>query len=128
MERETGVNSGALNVGRFFLALIPWALGIGFTVWLGAWIGVSKYKHDVSQERRAAVYVGAENKPEEKLKIQVIKHDSTTITKADVNGEDLMIYARNDGGKLDYMAWHWKLISPDGTAIAEGSALIRTAY
>jgi hypothetical protein len=50
----------------------------------------------------------------------VIKHDSTTITKADVNGEDLMIYARNDGGKLDYMAWHWKLISPDGTAIAEG--------
>lgn len=31
-----------------------------------------------------------------------------------------MVYARNDGGPLDYLAWHWQLIAPDGTAIAEG--------
>lgn len=117
---ENGMDLGARNVGKFFLALIPWALGIGFTVWFGAWVGVTKYKHDISQEKRAAVYVGAETKPEEKLKIKVVKHDSSTITKADVNGKDLIVYARNDGNKLDYLEWHWKLISPDGTAISEG--------
>lgn len=121
MRGEDGVNAGTRNIGRFFLSLIPWALGIGFMVWFGAWAGVAKYKHDISQERRAAVYVGAETKPEEKIKLDVVKHDCTTISRADVNGSDLMIYARNDcKGRLSYLAWHWQTISPDGTVVGQG--------
>lgn len=121
MKEESGIDSGARNFGRLCLSFIPWALGIGFLVWFIAWVGVAKYKHDLLQETRAAVYVGAEEKPQEKMVIEAINHDCTVITRADVNGTDLMLYAKSKCRQsLSYLAWHWKLLSPDGTGIAEG--------
>lgn len=128
MKSEDGFNSGVRNIGRFFLSLIPWAIGIGALVWLGVWVGVAKYKHDVAkykhdieQQRRAATYVGAEERPKEKLKIEVIKKDCSTLIRADVNGRDLVMYAKNNcHEEISYLAWHWQSVSPDGTVIRSG--------
>lgn len=121
MTTENGSENGVRNIGRFFLFAIPLVLGLGFSVWFGAFIGVAQYKHDLAQEKRSAIYVGAEKEIEEKIKIEVIPHDCTTITKADVKGVDLMMYARNDcRSTLSYLAWHWMALSPDGTAIDSG--------
>ena len=119
--KENGFYSGYRNMGRFFLSLIPWALGIGFVVWFGAFVGVAKYKHDLEQEKRSAIYVGAETLPKEKIKIEVIDHDCTKIIRADVKGMDLIVYAKNECLKnINYLAWHWTALSPDNTAIASG--------
>ena len=58
---EDGINSGARNIGRFFLALIPWALGIGFAVWLGVYMAMREIHREALQEQRAAQYTGAAN-------------------------------------------------------------------
>jgi hypothetical protein len=120
-EREDGVNAGARNFGRLMLALIPYALGLAALVWLSFYIGAHKFRRELSQEERAAVYVGAQQRPTQKLKIEVVKRDCSTITRSDVDGEMLLIYARNDCHEnLSYFSWHWEEVSPSGTVIGEG--------
>lgn len=120
--KEDGVSSGARNVGRFFLALIPWALAIGALAWMGFWLAVHQYREAVEQDRRRAVYVAAENPPKEKIKIETRKVDCLTVDRADVDGGDITIYGRMDGscGMTDYTEWHWQALAPDGTVIHEG--------
>lgn len=121
MKEEDGVNSGARNLGRFFLFAIPAVLGIAALMWLSAYIGVMKYKHELSQQERAAIYVGVKDPPKEKLKINVERRDCTEIVGVDVNGKDLLLYAKNGCHKrLDYLTWNWELTSPDGTTIDSG--------
>jgi hypothetical protein len=117
---ESGTDSGFRNVGRFFLSLIPWALGIGAITWLSVWVGVHEYRREINQENRAATYVGASERPSSKLVIEVKSKDCSVITRADANGDELIIYALNGCHKsLDYLAWHWQGLSPDGTVIAQ---------
>ncbi len=52
-EQENGVQNGARNIGRLALALIPWALAIGASVWLGVYVGIHQFRHELSQEDRA---------------------------------------------------------------------------
>lgn len=118
MKDEDGVNAGARNIGRFFLFAIPAILGVAALIWFGAYVGVMKYKKELEQQKRAAVYVGAQETPKEKLKINVVMHDCTEVVGVDLNGRDLIIYAKNNcHTKLDYLAWHWELNSPDGTIV-----------
>jgi hypothetical protein len=118
---EDGINSGARRFGRLCLALIPWALGIGASAWLGVWIGVHEFRHTLSQEERAAVYAGAQARPKAKIEISVIPHDCSVVTRTDIDGSALLIYSQNNCHKrLDYFAWYWQLVSPNGTVLKDG--------
>jgi hypothetical protein len=121
MYKEDGFHAGYRNFGRLALSFIPFALGVGLLVWLGFAIGVSNYKNQMDQERRSAIYVGAETLPKEKIKLKITKKDCTTIARADVKGNTLIMYAKNECQQdINYIAWHWRSISPDGTIIKSG--------
>jgi hypothetical protein len=118
---EDGTNAGMRNIGRLALFLIPWALALGAAAWIGVYIGAHDFRHQLSQEERAATYTGASEKPKDKFKIVIEPHDCSHITKADIDGHVLLLYARNDCHKtLDYLAWHWQEVSPNGTIISGG--------
>src|SRR5258708_5935846 len=105
ISNEDGVNAGQRNIGRFFLAAIPWLLGLGASVWLGVWIGYHDFRHQLSQEDRAAIYVGAENRPKAKIIPTIMPKDCTHITRADIDGSTLLLWARNDcDSYLSYMS------------------------
>ncbi len=121
MRNEDGINSGARSFGRLMLALIPWALGVGFASWLGLWIALHQYRHELSQEDRAATYVGATEKPKDKIVVEINHIDCTSITRVDVDGDVLLMYAQNNcHERLNYLSWNWQLVSPDGTIIRSG--------
>lgn len=86
--RESGIDSGARNVGRFFLSLVPWALGVGALVWLSVYIGVHTFYHEIQQEQRAATYIGAAERPKSKIKIEVKEVDCSRVTRADLDGTE----------------------------------------
>lgn len=119
---EDGINSGARNIGRFFLALIPWALGIGFAVWLGVYMAMREIHREALQEQRAAQYTGAAERPKSKLKVEVLERSCVHVTHVDIDGNSLAIYSRNDCHEdLRYgVEWHWQLISPNGTIVKQG--------
>lgn len=115
---EDGVNAGARNFGRFCLSLIPWALAIGAAAWGGVYLGMRSFYREVEQEKRAAVYTGAEIKPKGKLDIEVLQRGCVRITHVDDAGSTLMLYAKNECmGRVRYMEWHWELLSPNRTVV-----------
>jgi hypothetical protein len=121
---EGGVNASLRNVGRFFLSLIPWALGIGALAWLSVFISVRTYRHETRVEERAAIYVGAKKPPKSKLMIETPMitdghHLSLEVTLVDADGDSIVIHAQNRSGNLSYVLWHWQQISPDGTVIED---------
>lgn len=124
MKDENGIDYGARSVGRFFLALIPWAIAIGAAAWLGIWIGYHNFRHQLSQEDRAAVYTsaaGSTDKPQSKIAVEIKTHGCSHVTRADVDGTNLLMYAtQNCGAKMDYFEWHWQAISSNGTVIGQG--------
>ncbi len=127
MTRESGVDSGYRNFGRLALSLIPWGLGLGAAVWLGVWVAGHDFRHQLSQEDRAAVYTGAVEKPKGKVKLVVVHRDCVEVTRADFDGAALLLYTRNNCHQfLLYMEWHWEAVSPNGTVIAQG--YMNTAY
>jgi len=121
--QEDGLNSGAKNIGRFFLALIPWALGIGFAVWLGVYTALHQIHREALQEQRAAQFTGAVERPKSKLKIEVLDKSCLHITHVDVDGDDLALYGKNDCHRtINYPQWDWELASPNGTIVKQGYA------
>ena len=119
--QENGTDAGIRSIGRFFLFAIPLVLGLAASVWLGVWIQSHYFQKELSQEDRAAVYTGAQERPKSKVIIQILPHDCTHLTRVDLDGSDLLMYATNDcHAPLDYLAWHWQFVSPDGTVISEG--------
>lgn len=118
---EDGFNSGARNVGRFFLYAIPLVLGVAASVWFGVYVGVHDFHHQLTQEERAAVYTGAKDRPTSKVAVEIVPLDCTHVTRADIDGTSLIIYSRNDCHEtLTYMEWHWQEVSPNGIALHEG--------
>lgn len=121
MREVDGMSSGGRSFGRLCLALIPWALGIGASVWLGVYIGVHQFRHELSQEERAAIFTGAQERPKQKIAVHTLSRDCTKIVRADLDGDSLTLYAENDCGYfLDYMEYHWEFISPNGTILNQG--------
>lgn len=124
LSNESGSEAGFRNIGRYYLAMIPFALGIGAAVWLGVWVyGHTLYKA-VAQEERAAVYVGAAAKPQGKIAIEIDNSRSCVkVSRADYNGWSLYIYSRNDCSMLiHYLSYHWQTISPNNTVLHEGDS------
>lgn len=118
---ENGIENGGRNIGRLALSLIPYALGLGAAVWLGVYINAHNFKHQLTQEDRAAAYVGATERPKSKILVEIIPQDCTQIFNTDIDGDTLMLYAQsNCDFKMEYMEWHWEAISPNNTIIASG--------
>lgn len=106
----------------FFLALIPWALGIGAMAWIATCVSIHEYRRQIKQENRRATYVGAEKRPEAKLRIEVVKRGCLNITRVDAEEKVLTMYVRNDCHApipRGYMEYHWQELAPDRTAIHE---------
>lgn len=122
LSNEDGFNAGFRNIGRYYLAMIPFVLGIGVAVWFGLWVyGHTLYKA-VAQENRAAVYTGAAPRPKGKIAIEIDNSRSCVkIPRADYNGWSLYVYSRNDCNKqVDYLNYHWQTLSPNNTVLQEG--------
>ena len=120
MQNEDGLNSGARNVGRFFLMAIPYVLGLAAMTWLGVYIGIHDFNHQLTQEERAAVYTGAKDRPTSKIAIEMKVKDCTKVTRGDIDGTTLVLYAINEcHSGVGYMEWHWQEVSPNGTVIHE---------
>lgn len=121
MQTETGVNAGARNFGRLCLAMIPWALGIGFSVWLGGWAALHTFRHQLASEARAARYVGSITPQVSPIKIVILNKGCLKVDKVDVDGTQLLVYSRNACSRgLWYAEYHYQQISPDGTVIDQG--------
>lgn len=124
LSNEDGREASARNWGRLALGLIPLALALGASTWLGFYIGVHKFNRQLSQEDRAAIAVGAWERPKSRIVIdrQSGQKFCAGVTRADVDGETIRLYATNDCGKtLTDMAYHWEALSPNGTIIESSS-------
>ena len=118
---EDGINNGARSFGKLCLMLIPWALGIGASVWLGVWIGVHQFRHELSQEERRNIEVGAQVLPKQKINLQLNKPSNSCrkIEKADFDDGVLVVYFRNTcQSASDYDMIGWNALAPDGTIIS----------
>jgi hypothetical protein len=147
MTNEDGLNTGYRNVGRFFLFAIPLVLGLAATVWFGLWVSGYEFQrrkaevaHELTQQERAAVYVGAQVRPKGKLAVQLSQEGCFKIVRADLDTKkpeygygfeySLLLYAQNlctstrhEYGISDdsgYREWHWAAISPNGVMLKEG--------
>lgn len=118
---KSGFDSGWRNIGHLALAWIPYALGLGACVWLGFFMTAHGWFNQLSQEHRRAIYVGAEQRPTSKLKIQTPNEGMLKISRVDLDGSTASIYFTNAGTTK---AWsiriHWQLISPNGTLLSSG--------
>lgn len=122
MDKETGIDAGARNIGRLALAAIPWALAVGVSAWIGAYVALHEVRRQLSQEERAAVYTGAAERPKAKIAVEILDKYCVKVTRVDIDGENLVVYTKNECHReIEYgLNWNWRLISPNGTAIASG--------
>ncbi len=123
MRNEDGFNAGARNFGRLALSCIPWTLGMGALVWLGFFIASHDILHQLSQEQRRAIYVGAFHRPKEKLIIETPKTWCVHITRVDLDGASAAVYYQNDCDvAVGDVVISWQLFSPNRTALESGHA------
>lgn len=117
--REDGFNSGQRNIGRFFLSAVPLVLGAAAFVWLGVWIGLHQWKHELSQEDRAAMYVGALERPKSKIKAEIQQSGCVTIDRVDIDGNQMMVYTANHcHSRITYLEYHYTALSPKKYSIS----------
>lgn len=131
ISNEDGREAAARNWGRFALSAIPWALGMGASVWLGVYIGVHQINQQTSQEQRAAVAVGAEERPKSRITFDLSTAQTycAGVTRADIDGPMLRLWATNDcHGPLTGMDWHYEMLSPNGTVLHASVTNQNSAY
>lgn len=118
---EDGFNAGVRNIGTFFLWAIPLVLGAAACVWLGFFMTTRGFFNQLSQEKRRAIYVGAEDRPKSKLKIETPNEGPVKITRVDLDGSTAAVYFMNKSASMvRSIEVHWQLYSPDGTALSSG--------
>lgn len=118
-----GINQGFADFGTLALFAIPYVLGLAACVWLGFLISARGFNNQLNQERRRAIYVGAEVTPKSPLEIEIINTGIVKITKVDLDGETAMVYFTNQSAhKTQFIKINWQLVSPDGTKLSSGCA------
>jgi hypothetical protein len=117
-QKEDGINSGVRNFGRLALSYILYALALGATGWLTFYMTLHVFLKERAQEERAAEYVGAKDRPKEKLKILTEPSGCFVIERVRVDGSLALVYFRNHCRELQcFIKVSYRLISPDGTVI-----------
>jgi hypothetical protein len=123
LSNEDGRVAGARNVGRLALGIIPLALGLGASVWLGFWIRAHYFITDLSQEQRRAVIVGANPLPKSSMNIITeTNYGMIVIDRVDYEGGTASVYFRNvsNNARFRNFGLSWQLIGPDGTLLDGG--------
>lgn len=112
------MNNG-FGISTFFYFAIPAVLGLAALWWLAFGEGLHYFSRTLSQERRAAEWVGAKIKPRAPLKIDVYNAPDSPvkIERATFDGGDLWVYYSSEGGAQHIKA-NWKEYAPDGTVVA----------
>lgn len=123
MIKEDGFNVACRRFGMLGLALVPWALGIGAMAWLGVYAYQHTLRRELSQEERAAVYVGAKERPTAKIKILVEPSGCLVFDRVELDGAMLNGYFHATCAEHFIQLFH-KLKSPDGTVISSGDDFV----
>lgn len=115
---RTAVNNG-FGISTFFYFAIPAVLGLAALYWLSFGEGLHYFNRSLSQENRAAEWVGAKIKPRAPMKIEIqnMPDSQVIIDHASFDGGDLWIYYYSEHGAR-YIQFNWKEIAPDGTIVA----------
>ena len=117
-ETENGLEAGVRNVGRFFLAAIALVLAVSASAWLAFAMGARDAMEQIAQEERAAIVVGAGEPLTLPVKIDIQNLSCVVVTRADLKGTALRLYARNDcNRRLSYVKWGWEAVSPNRTVL-----------
>lgn len=112
------MNNG-YGISTFFYFAIPAVLGLAALYWLAFGQGLHYFQRTLSQESRAAEWVGAKIKPRAPMKIEMVNQPDARvrIDHATFDGGDLWIYYYSELG-ASYIQFNWKEIAPDGTVVA----------
>lgn len=104
------------------LAVIPWILGLAAVVWFGLYVSVHEFNRTVTQEKRAADWVGEKTPPKAAVKLVIKNRERgcTKIESAHFDGDDLWVYAQRICGGPGYAEIHWKAVAADGTVVSAG--------
>lgn len=114
MQNRSGFNALAY-------AAIPAALAIGALYWLAFGKGLHYFGRELSQEQRAASWVGAMVAPKEPVKIEALNAPDAVvrIDRLQFDGGDLWIYY-SASGEATFIRYFWKQYAPDGTVVTAG--------
>jgi hypothetical protein len=110
------------GLSTFALFAIPAVLGLAALYWLAFGKGVHYFRRELSQEVRHNEVVGAKILPKEAIDIQFAgqRDDAIKITRAEIDGKDVWVWYQNVGqSRLQFIEFHWSLVSPDGTVIKQ---------
>ena len=111
------------GIGYFFLAAIPFVLGLAAIVWFSVWITGHNFNRQVTEEHRAADAVGEKVLPKGPMKITIRNNPRECVKVEDVHfeGDDLWVYSRRTCGNAgSYVELHWREITADGTVVKTG--------
>lgn len=119
ISNEDGYPAGARNIGRFALSLIPLAIGLAASVFLGVWIQAHYFLMGVSQERRTGSFVGAPDPIQVAYVVSVARGPKTSIDKVDINGGAMTVRFHNFSRteEATNLQIHWVWIAPDETRL-----------
>lgn len=115
--QRLGIGEGSLS--RRFRGRSAWAR----RVWFGVYLGIHQFRREVSQEQRAAVQVGAAERPKNKIAFDFATAQTycAGVTRGDIEGATMRLYATNDCHKpLTGMNWYYEMLSPNGTILHAG--------
>lgn len=120
------MNNG-FGISTFFYFAIPAVLAIAALWWLAFGEGIHYFTRALSQEQRAAEWVGAKVKPRAPLKIEIdtAPDAQVKIDRANFDGGDLWIYYSSEGG-AEFIKCNWKEYAPDGTIVASKERIYPT--
>jgi hypothetical protein len=125
MTAERRVRIHVVGLSALALALVPAAVAVGASAWLGFTITLRGFSLQISQEHRRAIYVGAPTPIADPLRFVIEKDGPMTITRADVEGRELVAYAQNTSRVPQcFSELHWALLSPTGVLIRAGAEYV----
>lgn len=124
ISNEDGRNASARNFGRLALGIIPLALGVGASAWLGVWIDAHYFREGIAQESRRGVMVNAPTPIKAPLKVtnpQRLHAAHVDIDSIDWNGGYLTVRFRATHDANTFQV-HWAWIAPDRTHMGQSWA------
>jgi hypothetical protein len=117
---EDGRSAGLRNFGRLALSWIPFALGLGASVWLGVWIQAHYFLIDRAQEQRRGSYVRSPDPQRAAYIVTTANGMKTSVDKVDIeNGQMTVRFHNFTNSEAMGLQLGWQWIAPDGTRLSD---------
>lgn len=111
MSDELDVVEKVGRIGAWWSAIFV-LIGLGMMIWLGYFVAHHDWTRQLSQESRAAEWVGEKIPPRAPLKIIIKNSGCLRITRARVDDDEFMVDIQRVCGKAgDYAEFHWRMIA-----------------